>query len=42
VLERLNEASHEQLDLPLFDEGDPLVLCAEAVAAISALAAPPR
>jgi hypothetical protein len=31
MLERLNETSYEQLDLPLFDEGDPLVLNPEVL-----------
>jgi hypothetical protein len=35
VLERLNEASYEQLDMPLFDDGDPLVLRPEAVVEIA-------
>lgn len=36
VLERLNEAAFEQLDMPLFEEGDPLVINPQAAAAITA------
>jgi hypothetical protein len=36
VLERLNEAAYEQLDMPLFEDGDPLLLNPEAVAALGA------
>jgi hypothetical protein len=35
VLERLNEAAYEHLDMPLFEDGDPLLLNPEAVAALS-------
>jgi uncharacterized tellurite resistance protein B-like protein len=35
MLERLNEASYDKLDMPLFDDGDPLVLNQEAVVGVS-------
>jgi hypothetical protein len=36
VLERLNEASLDSLEMPLIEDGDPIVLNPEAVAALSA------
>jgi hypothetical protein len=39
TLERINEACYEHLDRPLFKGGDPVVVSAEAMAAIAGIAA---